>query len=114
MASMVNADPAESDDFIVTSNGRLIGKLGAWKLPEVGFLMNPDCWGQGYALEALIAFVERRRARGSSHLTADVDPRNVASIRLLGRAGFIETHRASGTWQVGNELCDSIYFRLEL
>jgi RimJ/RimL family protein N-acetyltransferase len=47
-------------------------------------------------------------------LTADVDPRNAASIKLLERCGFIETHRAAGTWQVGDELCDSVYFRLKL
>lgn len=114
MASMVEADPAQSDDFIVTLDDRLIGKLGAWRLPEVGFLLEPDCWGRGYASEALAAFIVRRSALGSSELTADVDPRNAASLNLLARAGFVETGRATGTWQVGNELCDSIYFRLEL
>src|SRR5688500_3089339 len=75
MASMVAADLAESDDFIVTAEGRLIGKLGAWKLPEIGFLLDPAHWGRGHAREALAAFVDRRRSLGSSELTADVDPR---------------------------------------
>ena len=114
MASMVNADPATSDDFIVTLDGLLIGKLGAWKLPEFGFLIDPARWGRGYAREALAGFIEHRRALGSTELTADVDPRNAASIRLLERAGFIETGRAKGTWQVGEELCDSVYFRVAL
>lgn len=114
MASMVDANPATSDDFIVTLNGVLIGKLGAWKLPEIGFLIGRDYWGQGYAIEAINAFVERRRAHGSAELNADVDPRNQASLTLLKRAGFVETHRASGTWRVGDELCDSIYLTLVL
>ena len=114
MASMVEADPADSDDFIVTLDDRLIGKLGAWQLPEIGFLLDPACWGRGYALEALIAFVKRRRGLGSTELTADVDPRNFASLRLLDQAGFVEIGRASGTWLVGDELCDSVYLRLEL
>ena len=114
MASMIHADPAASDDFIVTLGGKLIGKLGAWRLPEIGFLIDPACWGKGYASEALSAFIEHRRNRGSAELTADVDPRNLSSIRLLDRHGFVETGRASGTWQVGEELCDSIYFRLEM
>jgi len=114
MASMVEDDPAARDDFIVTLDGRLIGKMGAWRLPEFGFLFDPAHWGKGYAREALDAFVERRRALGSAELTADVDPRNTGSIRLLERAGFVENGRASGTWQVGDELCDSIYFRLDL
>jgi [ribosomal protein S5]-alanine N-acetyltransferase len=114
MASMVDADRAGSDDFIVTLGGELIGKFGAWKLPEFGFLIDPAHWGKGYASEAMIAFVKHRRELGSTELTADVDPRNVSSVRLLERHGFVETGRASGVWQVGDELCDSVYFRLAL
>src|SRR4029450_11219708 len=62
MASMVGADPATSDDFIVALDGLAIGKLGAWKLPEIGFLIDPAHWGCGYALEAMTAFIDRRRA----------------------------------------------------
>jgi [ribosomal protein S5]-alanine N-acetyltransferase len=113
MASMVEADPAKSDDFVVTLEGELIGKFGAWKLPEFGFLIHPAQWGQGYASEAMAAFIQHRRDRGATELTADVDPRNLASIMLLIRHGFMEIGRATGTWQVGDELCDSIYYRLE-
>ena len=112
--SMIEDEPAERDDFIMTLGGRLIGKLGAWRLPEIGFLLDPAEWGRGYASEALAAYIDRRRTLGSAELTADVDPRNGASIRLLERAGFIVSGRASGTWQVGDELCDSVYFRLTL
>ena len=114
MASMVDGEPTDSDDFIVTLGGQLIGKLGAWQLPEVGFLIDPAHWGRGYASEALAAFIERRRRLGSTELTADVDPRNLSSILLLARHGFLEIGRAKGTWQVGDELCDSIYYSLEL
>jgi RimJ/RimL family protein N-acetyltransferase len=114
IASTVEADPAESDDFMVTLNGELIGKFGAWRLPEFGFLIDPAHWGKGYASEAMTAFVEHRRKRGGTELTADVDPRNLSSILLLTRHGFLEIGRAKGTWQVGDELCDSIYYRLEL
>jgi len=114
MASMVEMEPATSDDFIVTLNGALIGKLGAWQLPEVGFLIDPAHWERGLATEAMRAFIDRRRALGSTELTTDVDPRNAASLRLMERCGFVETHRATGTWQVGDELCDSVYLRLTL
>ena len=114
MASMIDIDPAASDDYIVTLDGMLIGKLGAWKLPEVGYLLGPAHWGKGYAREALSAFIERRREAGSAELTADVDPRNSGSLRLLEGAGFVETGRAVGSWQVGDELCDSVYLRLDL
>ena len=114
IASMVEVDPESSDDFIVSLDGKLIGKLGAWKLPEVGFLIDPAHWGKGLAKEAMTAFIDRRRGLGSTELKADVDPRNLASLKLLERCGFEETHRESGTWQVGDELCDSVYLKLTL
>jgi RimJ/RimL family protein N-acetyltransferase len=114
MASMIEVDPALSDDFVVTLNGMVIGKLGAWRLPEIGFLIARSHWGRGIAGEAMAAFIGRRRTLGSTELTADVDPRNFASLKLLERHGIVETGRASGTWQVGDELCDSIYLRLAL
>ena len=114
LASMIEAEPSESDDFIVTLDGSVIGKLGAWILPEIGFLIAPDLWGRSIASEAMVAFIDRRRRLGSTELKADVDPRNVASLRLLKRHGFVETGRAAGTWQVGDELCDSVYLKLTL
>lgn len=114
LRSMVEADPAISDDFIVTLGGRVIGKLGAWQLPEIGFLISPAEWGKGYASEALSAFIEHRRALGSAALTADVDPRNAGSLSLLARHGFTETHRATRTYQVNDEWCDSVYLALPL
>ena len=110
--SMVAAGGTASDDFIITLDGVLIGKLGAWRLPEVGFLIAREHWGKGYASEAFAAFIARRRDLGSTEITADVDPRNLASLNLLERHGFVETERAAGTWQIGEELCDSVYLRI--
>ena len=114
MASMVEVDPVHRDDFIVTLDDVLIGKLGAWKLPEIGFLIDRAKWGRGIASEAMAAVIARRRMLGSTELIADVDPRNEASLRLLTRHGFVETGRAQGTWTVGDELCDSVYLRLPI
>jgi RimJ/RimL family protein N-acetyltransferase len=47
-----------------------------------------------------------------SKLTADVDPRNTASLALLIRFGFVQTGRASGTWKTHIGTCDSVYLGL--
>lgn len=112
--SMIAADPLISDDFVIEVAGRPIGKLGCWRIPELGYLLHPDFHGQGYASEALAAFVDYMRGRGLPGLKADVDPRNLASLRLLERAGFVETARVAGTWLVAGELCDSVYLELPL
>jgi RimJ/RimL family protein N-acetyltransferase len=113
LASMVEADPALSDDFLIELGGAVIGKLGCWRLPAIGYLLRSDCWGQGYAGEAMDAYLAYVAARGVKQLTADVDPRNPASIGLLTSRGFRETHRAERTWLVGEEWCDSVYLALD-
>jgi RimJ/RimL family protein N-acetyltransferase len=113
-ASMMAADLAgESDEFILEHLGAVIGKLGAWRLPEVGFFLRRDCWGRGLASEALHRFAGYARRRGAECLTADVDPRNAACLGVLSNCGFRETGRAKATYVVDGEVRDSIYLKLE-
>jgi RimJ/RimL family protein N-acetyltransferase len=114
IAGMIDADPALSDDFLIEREGEVIGKMGAWRLPDFGYLLSPSVWSQGYASEALAAFIAHRRRSGGAELTADTDPRNLASIRLLRRHGFVETGRAEKTWLIGGQWFDSIYWRMVL
>lgn len=111
--SMITAPPETSDDFIITLDGMAIGKLGAWRMPEIGVMLSRRHWGRGYAAEALAAFVAHAFGGRTDHLIADVDPRNAACLALLTGAGFRETHRASRTWKVGETWCDSVYLRLD-
>lgn len=114
LASMIAADPAVSDDFLITRQGRVIGKAGMWQTPEVGFLLHPDHWRQGLAHEAMSAVIEHLFAtRDLPHLVAEADPRNAGSLGLLARLGFVETHRAERTMQWRDEWCDSVYLRLD-
>jgi len=102
---------ADSMDFLIEKDGAVIGKAGAWQLPEVGFLLHPDHWHQGLAFEAMTAVIGHVEAEHPAlpALTAEVDPRNAASLRLLDRLGFRETHRAERTLLWKDEWCDSIY-----
>jgi len=111
---MLSSPPLESDEFIVEHAGEVIGKLGAWRWPEIGFYLRRDCWGRGFATEALDGFIRYAASSGVSCLTADVDPLNLASLKLLTAAGFRETGRASATFVIGGRTCDSVYLRLDL
>jgi RimJ/RimL family protein N-acetyltransferase len=113
LASMMDESPALRDDFVVEHEGRVVGKAGCWRVPEIGYILHPDVWGRGLAREALEALIPRLFARFDiPAITADVDPCNLASIGLLERLGFVETGRARGTWEIGGQLHDSIYFAL--
>ncbi|MGZ6014596.1 MAG: GNAT family N-acetyltransferase [Phenylobacterium sp.] len=111
--AMIASPAAESDDFILELQGKVIGKAGCWRLPAVGYILHPDYWGQGLATEALAAAIAHTFANFPvAELTADVDPRNAGSLALLAKLGFAETHRAARTWRIGQEWCDSVYLAL--
>jgi ribosomal-protein-alanine N-acetyltransferase len=102
------------EDFVIEHDGRVIGDVGAGRLPDFGFMLRQDCWGQGFATEASRAFIDHAfRNTAATELLADVDPRNVASLRVLGRLGFVETGHAKHTFLLGEEWCDSIYLALQ-
>ncbi|OYW61018.1 MAG: GNAT family N-acetyltransferase [Rhodobacterales bacterium 12-65-15] len=112
LAAMIDAGP-DTDDFVIERDGRVIGKAGAWRLPELGYLLHPDHWRQGLGREALGAVIPHLfAAHDLAALTADVDPRNSASLRLLGSLGFVETGRAEKTIRWRDEWSDSIYLAL--
>ena len=113
LEQMIARTAAGGEDFIIEHEGRVIGNVGAGRLPEFGFIIHPDYWGRGLASEASRAFVDY--AFGLPHvdeLTADVDPRNSASLRVLDKLGFVVTGTAERTFLLGDEWCDSVYLRL--
>lgn len=113
LGNMADIPALEGEDFIVEHEGQVIGKAGFYRFPDLGYMFDPAVWGQGFAREAVGAVIERGFAvHHLPRIQADVDPRNKASIRLLERLGFTETHRAARTWLVGEEWCDSVYFAL--
>lgn len=113
LGEMIAGNAAGNDDFIVERDGSVIGKVGVWRMPDVGYILHPDHWGLGLASEAVRAAVDHVFAtREVDILTADVDPENLASIRLLERLRFVRTGAAERTWNVGGEWKDSLYYGL--
>jgi [ribosomal protein S5]-alanine N-acetyltransferase len=113
LAAMIDASPDDSYDFIMEHAGTVIGKAGLWRIPEIGFIVNPKYWGQGFAFEALSAIIPRAFSKfGIGSIIADVDPRNYASLRLLKRLKFDEIRRAQRTIKIGDEWCNSVYLKL--
>jgi RimJ/RimL family protein N-acetyltransferase len=114
LESMICDSPALRVDFIVEYGGRAIGKAGCWRLPQIGFILHPEYWGRGFAREAMEAVIARVfEGLFVPEITADVDPRNAASLALLQRLGFEKTGTASRTWFIADEWCDSVYLALK-
>jgi [ribosomal protein S5]-alanine N-acetyltransferase len=109
----ISRNAAGGEDYFIELDGRVIGEVGAGRLPDFGFMIHPAFWGRGFASEASVAFIAHAfRNTAATELLADVDPRNIASLRVLDRVGFVETGRAERTFLLGDEWCDSIYLKL--
>ncbi|NIJ66790.1 RimJ/RimL family protein N-acetyltransferase [Sphingomonas leidyi] len=114
LAAMLAIQPGEGEDFIVEHEGAVIGKAGFYRFPEIGLILHPRSWGRGFAIEALGAVLAHGfEVHGLPAVTADVDPRNAACLRLLDRLGFRETGRRERSLLVGAEWCDSVDLLLE-
>ena len=102
-----------SADWVMTLNSKVIGKAGGYRLPEVGFILHPDHWGHGYVTEAMQSIIPVLfDISDLPALKADVDPLNTASLNLLAKLGFTETHRAERTFNLGGVWADSVYLAL--
>ena len=86
--------------------GELIGNLylasvapSEWRTWELGYVLHPDHWGQGYASEAATRLLDECfGAWGAHRVTASCDVANAASWRLLERLGFRrEGHLLAGS-----------------
>ncbi|WP_432450048.1 GNAT family N-acetyltransferase [Aliiroseovarius marinus] len=102
-------------EYVIEHDGAVIGKAGLWRLGEIGYILHPDHWGKGLASEALAAILPAAWARHEelAEITAEIDPENTASARLLTRFGFRLTHSARSTIQINGKWCDSAYFALK-
>lgn len=80
---------------------------------DIGYGLARRHWGQGYMHEALVAVVDYSFGPlGLRRLEADIDPRNLASIRALERLGFEREGFLRERWQVADEISDSVLMGL--
>jgi len=113
MAGTLGGGPA-CLDLVIEKDGALIGKAGSTRLPEIGYILHPDHWGHGYATEAMQTLIAHLWANTDwPALTADIDPQNLASLRVLQKLGFVETGRAARTFCLGGVWTDSLYLSLQ-
>jgi RimJ/RimL family protein N-acetyltransferase len=129
MAAFTRADPSDRGAFdahyervrsnpsntllAIDDDGEFVGTIGSFTLDgerEVTYWIAPARWGRGLASQALRAFLELESTRP---LRGRVAGHNVASAKVLARAGFVEVGTDTGFAQgVGAEVVERI-FRLD-
>ena len=94
---------AEFHAVVLADTGKVIGNIYCgvrdFAAREVGYIVNRDYRGRGYAGEALSAVIERAFRDGAHRVFAECDPRNVCSWRLLEKVGMRrEAHFRQNLW----------------
>ncbi|HSJ91971.1 MAG TPA: GNAT family N-acetyltransferase [Ilumatobacter sp.] len=118
MDAMGQPEPGAWAQLAMDRDGRLVGDFAVWidpadELAMIGYTVAPEHQGHAYAVEAAEAVIEWLFARGTIHrVAATIDPRNMASARVLERCGFeyVGTAR-SAAWSRG-EWTDDARFSL--
>ena len=63
-------------------------------VPEAGWIVHPDHWGQGYASEAMrAALAWFDEVHGAQRIACMIETGNAASQRLAAKLGFVEYTR---------------------
>lgn len=110
LAESTAVDPVFTLYLIRDRDGLAVGGFGFFGAPdssgtiEFGYGLVPSARGVGLATEAVTAALEFAEAQGARRAIADTDLANVASRRVLEKAGLSETHRSGSTVSFAREL----------
>ncbi len=129
MAAFTRADPSDRAAFdahharirddpstmllAIEADGVFVGTIGSFEMEgerEVTYWVSPERWGGGLASAALVAFLTIEPTRP---LVGRVAEHNVASAKVLVRAGFVEVGSDTGfAAGLGRDVVERI-FRLD-
>ncbi len=101
------------------NNGYFIGDCGFhFSDPEgyqvdIGYTIAPEFQGNGYAVESVHAMVQYLFTELHKHrLCGYVDPGNLASIRVLEKAGFRKEAHFRKSIMIDGQWCDDVVFAI--
>lgn len=101
------------------ADATLIGTMGIWRMDkgnhrgEVGYMLLPQFWGQGWMSEAMEVTIRFAFERIGLHsLEANTSVGNVGSHALLRKFGFVQEAHFKENWYFRGKFYDSVIFSL--
>ncbi len=100
-------------------NDKLIGSAGIWRLMkehfrgEVGYELSPEYWKKGIMFEALSGIINFGFKKMNLHtIEANLDPKNIASVKLLEKSGFKKEGHTKESFFFNNRFEDTGIYSL--
>lgn len=120
---MVNGNLAPGDGLTwalcTHEDPTMFGSIAFWRMEkhnfrsEIGYTMHPAQWGKGFMLEAMGAALHYGFEQIGLHsVEANVNPSNMASIKLLERCGFVREAYYRENWYFNGKFLDSAVYSL--
>lgn len=83
---------------------------------EIGYLLLPEFHGKGIGTESLLALIDhvKQSLPMVKNINAIVTDGNVASCKVLEKAGFELVEREENAYQIGGKLYDDLIYRFHL
>ena len=94
---------------VILADGIVAGHIAAWTDGAerlVGYWIGRECWGRGIASAALTQFLDYETTRP---FTARVAKHNLASIRVLQKAGFTPAGKETSDLPDGDKLVELVF-----
>lgn len=105
--------------IVVTATNELVGVASLFAFDrdnrrcDLGYVLGSRHWGQGYASEALAPVLDYAfDTLGMNRIEADIDPRNIASQRVLEKLAFRREGYMPERWIVHGETADTAFYGL--
>ena len=115
----INKNEAITWAITLKNDSKLIGTIGYWQIfkkhfrAEIGFILHPDFQGKGIMQEAINKIIKYGFDVMKLHsIEANVNPKNVSSIKLLKRNNFIREGYFKANYYYNGKFLDSAIYSL--
>ena len=119
ITNMLEKNEAVTWGIFLKDGSPLMGNIGFWRIQkenfraEIGYLLHPSLQGKGFMTEAMKAVLLYGFNTMNLHsVEANVNPANVASIRLLEKTGFVQEAYFRENYFYDGKFLDSVVYSL--
>ena len=92
--------------------GQIVGRYQRDGSIQIGYRVIPLARGRGYCTEAVATLVHNLFDRGIERITAEANPRNTPSLRVLEKLGFNEIEYKEKAVELNGVWLDGVVYEL--